>query len=197
MSRRNGRRRFGSPTVAAATGAAAVLAASGIAARRGRVSTSEEHVFRLFNGAPDVLHVGLWPVMQMGSLGAVYASAAAVHQRTGDRRAAAMVAVAGTAVWGGIKLVKPLVGRERPAALLADVEVRGPAQTGLGFPSGHAAVSLTLALLATRSPAARTVAVSAAALTGISRIYVGAHLPLDVLGGFAAGALAGLAGMPI
>lgn len=189
-----GRRRARSPSIATAVLAATALAASAVAARSGRVSPAEERAFRVVNRAPAALHVGLWPVMQMGSLGAVYVAAGAVLHRRRDPRSGAIVAAAGTAVWGGIKLVKPLVGRGRPAALLADVEVRGPAQTGLGYPSGHAAVSVTLALLATRSPAARRIALSAAALTGISRIYVGAHLPLDVLGGFAVGTLVGLAG---
>ena len=72
--------------------------------------------------------------------------------------------------------------------------VRGPAQGGLGYPSGHAAVSVALGILATSSTRARAIALSAAALTGLSRIYVGAHMPLDVLGGFAAGWLAGCSG---
>ena len=169
----------------------AALVASAVAARSPQVSVLEERIFRAVNDAPDPLHAAVWPVMQMGSLGAVVVAAASVRRRTHDPRAAALVGIAGTAVWGGIKLVKPLVGRGRPAALLADVKVRGPAQTGLGYPSGHAAVSMTLACLATGSTPARNAALTAAFLTGLSRMYVGAHLPLDIAGGVAAGLLVG------
>jgi len=96
-------------------------------------------------------------------------------------------------VWGGIKLVKPLIGRGRPADLLDDVRVRGAAQSGLGFPSGHAAVSMTLALVATRSTRVHSAALAAALVAGISRIYVAAHLPLDVVAGTAAGWVVGSA----
>ena len=183
-----------SPRRAALTGlAAAVFTASAVGARSRRVSLAEERTFRSVNDAPDALHLVVWPVMQMGSLGSVFVTAEILRRRHPNPRSAMVVAAAGTAVWGGIKLVKPLVGRGRPDALLSDVRVRGPAQTGLGYPSGHAAVSVTLGILATRSPGARAVALSAAVLTGLSRIYVGAHLPLDVLGGFAAGCVVGLA----
>lgn len=170
---------------------AALFAASTVAARTRRVSPAEERVFRAVNDLPDALHLAVWPVMQMGSLGAVFVTAGAVRHRTGDVRRAVVVAGVGTAVWGGIKLVKPLVGRGRPADLLDGVRVRGPAQSGLGFPSGHAAVSMTLALMATSTPRARSAALAAAAVTGISRIYVAAHLPLDVVAGMAAGWLVG------
>ena len=177
------------------TGSAAVLlAASAVAARSQPVSRPETAVFRAVNDAPDGLHVAAWPVMQMGSLGSVAATSVALHRRRHDVRRTVFVAAAGTAVWGGVKLIKPLIGRGRPADLLPDVNVRGPAQGGLGYPSGHAAVSVALGILATSSTRARAIALSAAALTGLSRIYVGAHMPLDVLGGFAAGWLAGCSG---
>jgi undecaprenyl-diphosphatase len=180
--------------VLSAGSAAVVLASTALMARSRPVSHAETTVFRTVNEAPGWLHIAAWPVMQMGSLGAVFATAAAAYRRRPDPRRTVIVAAAGTAVWGGIKLIKPLAGRGRPADLLPDVNVRGPAQTGLGYPSGHAAVSVALALLASSSPRERAVALSAAALTGLSRIYVGAHMPLDVVGGFAAGWLAGLVG---
>jgi membrane-associated phospholipid phosphatase len=155
-------------------------------ARTGTVSRHEERVFRKVNDAPDALYPAVWPVMQMGSLGAVYVAAAGVRREAGTRRAV-MVAAVGTAVWGGVKLVKPSIGRGRPGAHLPGVHVRGQPQTGLGYPSGHAAVALTLALLTTREPRRRAAAVVGAGVTGAARMYVGAHLPLDVLGGFAIG----------
>lgn len=171
------------------------LAAGGLlwSARRARslvVSPVEERVFRTFNDAPDALAPLTWPVMQMGSLASVFVAAAHARHRAGDREALEIAAV-GTAVWGGIKLIKPLVGRGRPAAHLDGVHVRGHPQTGLGYPSGHAAVSLTLALVAHRSATEQSWALLGAAVTAASRMYVGAHLPLDIVGGAAAGWLVG------
>lgn len=160
------------------------------AARKQTVSEREAMVFRWFNEAPDRLEAPAWTVMQAGSLAAVFAAAEVTHRRRGPS-GALTVLVVGTVVWAGIKLIKPAVGRGRPARHLDDVVVRGHPQNGLGFPSGHAAVSTALALIATRPGRRRVLALAAAAAVGCGRMYVGAHLPLDVGGGFAAGVLAG------
>jgi membrane-associated phospholipid phosphatase len=165
-------------------------------ARRARgldVSEREARIFRLFNDAPDRLEAPLWAVMQAGSLGGVFVVAGA-KRAAGRPRDAMIVLVIGTAVWLGVKLVKPLIGRGRPAHHLDGVKVRGQDQTGLGYPSGHAAVSTTLALTATSAGPARLAGLSVAAIAGSSRMYVGAHLPLDVAAGYAVGALAGPVG---
>ncbi len=176
------------PLVAAA--GAAAFAWSAYRARCGTVSPSEERVFRRCNDAADVLLPLAWPVMQLGSLASVWGRAAAVHQRSG-RDAALRVAVVGTALWGGVKLVKPLVGRGRPDAHLAGVTVRGAEQSGLGYPSGHAAVSLALALMGTTPRVWRPFDLAGAGLTSFARMYVGAHLPLDIVGGAAVGLATG------
>ena len=92
--------------------------------------------------------------------------------------------------------LKIAVDRPRPAADLIqvhEVELSG------SFPSGHAFfVTVVLGLAAyfaftyIRNPALRTASVAIPIilimLTGISRIYLGAHWPSDVLGGYLAGA---------
>jgi len=178
--------------VSTLVGAATALAVSAAQARTRRVDHAEERVFRAVNEAPAWLHAPVWGVMQAGSLGAVFVVAAAVRSRRDDT--ATRVLLAGTAAWCGAKVLKPLVGRGRPDAYLDDVIVRGPVQSGLGFPSGHAAVATTLALVAT-SPAGplRVGALIGALTTGVARLYVGAHLPLDVVGGLATGLLIGTA----
>lgn len=182
---RSGDRR---PAFAIAT---ATLAASAAAARQHRVTAREAAVFRRFNRATDAIDVPTWVIMQAGSLGAVGVASAATVGR-GGRGPAAVVLAVGTGVWAGVKLVKPLVGRGRPTEYLADVIVRGAPQTGLGYPSGHAAVATTLAMLTTHDRRSRAAALAVAGAVGCARMYSGAHLPLDVVGGVAAGALAGL-----
>ena len=184
-------------SIASAAGpaiAGLVLCQSGRLARTKTVASAEQRVFRRFNDAPDQLHAPAWVVMQSGSLAGVFIAAGELARRRRPRTAAA-AAVTGTAVWAGVKLIKPLIGRGRPEDHLEDVAVRGQPQTGLGYPSGHAAVALTLGLIAPRRGTLRTsaAAVTFAGVIGATRMYVGAHLPLDVAGGLAVGALAGRA----
>ena len=106
------------------------------------------------------------------------------------------LALLAAAVAGAVSLyniVKPLTGRPRPPPAIWIGHYSGAA-----FPSGHAAQSvafyamLAIVLGAGRSPRAKTVLWSAAALVvlavGGSRIYLGAHWLTDVLGGYALGA---------
>ncbi len=169
-----------------------VLTSTARGARAGGVSRAEEQVFRSVNGLPNALHGPLWAVMQSGSLAAVFVAAGARARRQPAARTVALL-VAGIGIWGGAKMIKPLVGRGRPAAELGRVVVRGQEQSGLGFPSGHSAVAATLAIALSHGhgATARAGALSVAALTGGARMYVGAPLPLDIAGGLAIGALGG------
>jgi undecaprenyl-diphosphatase len=130
--------------------------------------------------------------MQAGNVLAV-GVAAAVVAATRRFWLAANLAITGIGVWLLARWIKDLVGRERPAELLPGVHVRGGADSGLGFVSGHAAVAVAIATLIAPylGRRARWVAFAVAALVCVSRLYVGAHLPLDVVGGAALGWAAG------
>ena len=97
--------------------------------------------------------------------------------------------MAGTGAWVLAKAVKPVVGRGRPAAILGAIHQRGKEEGDLGFPSGHAAVSAALTLVAWRDigPDRRLVSAMLSGFVPFARMYVGAHLPLDVIGGSALG----------
>lgn len=96
----------------------------------------------------------------------------------------------------GFKFGLPM---DRPAAVLdaAELTVIGWRITSLSFPSGHTAsafavASIWLALLGWRR-ALPLLAV--ACLVGFSRVAVGAHWPMDVLGGALAGTLGAWLGL--
>jgi undecaprenyl-diphosphatase len=134
-----------------------------------------------------VLHAPIWVVMQLGAFGAAPATAA-VAFASGRRPLAFRLLASGTLTWMACKGVKVVVGRGRPAELLESVRIIGNEQTGGGYPSGHAAVSAALASAAGSSlPGGGRMAAGVAATVAMSRVYVGAHLPLDVAGGAAVG----------
>ena len=173
--------------IALASAAVALITAS---VRDDRVSENEAHFFRMVNELPDGLFRPVWPVMQLGALGAAPV-AAAVAWREGDHRLAARLLLSGTATWALSKAFKQMVGRPRPAILLSGTRVRGADASGLGYLSGHAGVAVALAAAALPScpPRVRVLIMGFVPLVGLSRLYVGAHLPADV----AAGAALGLA----
>lgn len=168
-------------------GVAGVLGTAA-AVRRDRVGPREAAVFRAVNGLPDRLEAPLWLVMQAGSLGAVPAAAAVAHA-AGRRSLAGQLLLAGCTAWVGAKAVKGAVRRPRPVVLLPGTRCRGREALGLGYLSGHAGV--VVALVARALPhldgCCRAAVLPVVPLVGLARMYVGAHLPLDVLGGAALG----------
>jgi undecaprenyl-diphosphatase len=161
-------------------------------ARRGGVGRPEQRLFARVNGAPRRWYAPVWSVMQFGSLAGAVATAAGASS-IGRRNEARRIAAAGIGAWVAAKGVKHLVGRGRTASVFSDARVLGRQQSGLGYPSGHAAVSAAMVMVIRRElpgpfqPLVWLLPVVVSA----SRMYVGAHLPLDVAGGAALGIVCG------
>jgi membrane-associated phospholipid phosphatase len=170
----------------------AILLGCIVTVRPNDVGVLETDLFRLANDLPDALFPAFWVVMQAGNVLAV-GVAAVVVAATRRFWLAANLAITGIGVWLAARWIKDQVGRGRPADLLPDPHLRGHHDTGLGFVSGHAAVAVAIATMIVPylGRRARWVAVLVALLVCISRLYVGAHLPLDVVGGAALGWAAG------
>jgi membrane-associated phospholipid phosphatase len=87
-------------------------------------------------------------------------------------------------------IIEHLVDRGRPAGLPYDVVLRA-SQDGPGFPSGHVAVLTALGLTLWPFVAWpwRILIVLLIGAEAWSRVFLGVHAPLDVVGGVAAGAV--------
>jgi undecaprenyl-diphosphatase len=166
----------------------AVLALVSLAVHPHSVSAAEASVFRFLDGTDVLPFAVVWPVMQLGNL-VVIPCAAAVAAAFRRWRLAVALLLAGAGVYLLAKVVKGLVVRGRPDGLLPDVVIRGAPAVGRGFVSGHAAVVTALLVVAwpwLNRPARIVCSVLAVAVC-LARVHVGAHLPLDVLGGAALG----------
>lgn len=151
----------------------------------------EQDLFRLVNRLPEAVETPFVTLMQAGAVAAVpvTAAVAVVLRRF---RLARDLAVSGLAAWALAVVVKEMVDRGRPGTLLDAVLLRGgEGAGGLGFPSGHVAVAAALAGAAGPylSRWWRRVAWALVAAVALARMFVGVHLPLDVVGGFALGYL--------
>ncbi len=186
-----------SALVTAAVGFAVLLLTSALVWNE-RVPSWEADLFDAVNGLPDGARFGLWPVMQLGMIASVVIVPALALAVLRQWRPAAAAASAGFAAWVLAKVVKEIVQRGRPPLYLDGVEVREGDGSGLGFVSGHGAVvgALVTALWPYLTRPLRVVAIVLVALVGVGRVFYGAHLPLDMIGGYglgvACGALAGL-----
>jgi undecaprenyl-diphosphatase len=94
-------------------------------------------------------------------------------------------AVAAGAAWLLANAAKAIADRPRPYQVIADAVLRQQPAHGTSFPSSHTAVTLAVALALVpflARPLAAT-GIGYAVLVGWSRVYLGVHYPLDVLGG--------------
>ncbi|MBM4174489.1 MAG: phosphatase PAP2 family protein, partial [Ignavibacteria bacterium] len=90
-------------------------------------------------------------------------------------------------------VLKPMVNRERPCRQEATIRLLIPCGPGQSFPSTHAINNGCLAMfIGIMFPHMRLWILVFALLVSYSRIYVGVHYPLDVLGGLLIGAGFGL-----
>jgi len=125
-----------------------------------------------------------------GTEGAIWLAIGAVLAlATGRRRALVWVAIADFVAQIVVPILQAVFHRARPHVHTLVAEPHGHS-----FPSGHATSSVACAIvLASFAPRLRYVLFLLAAAIAFSRLYVGVHYPLDVLGGVALGFAIGLA----
>lgn len=162
--------------------------------RSGEVGSVEEAVFHAINGLPDFLQAPLWLFQIPGILVFPLLVALVALLLRRYRLAAAIALSVPIKLLLERRVVKVLVERQRPGTTVSDAILRDASPTGLSFPSGHAILAFALAgLLAPYlGRAGKFVVYTLAVLNAVARIYLGAHNPLDIVGGAGLGiAIAG------
>lgn len=145
-------------------------------------------LFGALNNMPDDIRLIFFALTQLGSAWMLYAITllALWNKRY---RLALRLFVLGAVASIACEILKQLIGRPRPEELLAVMNLRDSVVVGKGFPSGHTALATVMALvLWAYIPARwRWLLVPAVLLVGLSRVYLGVHAPLDIIGGMAVG----------
>lgn len=192
-SQPNGTGRGRSRHALALVAAGGVLAASTAVALR-EVPDAEADAFHAMNDLPSWLTPLLWPPMQIGSLWGPVVAGLATWRRWRSWRATAGVVVGGVVAWQMAKVIKSFIRRGRPADVLDYISWRpGTPRDGLGFVSGHTTVvfAMVTVLWPWTNRGERSAMIAAGLVVAFSRIQVGAHLPVDTIGGAALGVIVG------
>jgi len=167
----------------------------GVSVDGGRVTSREAALFRSVNGLPYSLYVPMTLFQYAGVLAAPAVCAAGALILKRYRLAVLLVLIMPTKLWSE-DVIKSHFQRERPKVYIPDAILRGdvPA-SGLSFVSGHATIVFAIATVLTPfiSRRLRVGVWVIATLCIIARVYLGAHLPRDVVGGAMCGTIIGLA----
>jgi membrane-associated phospholipid phosphatase len=194
---------------AAALGVGALAALLSVTVARHDPWAWETGVVRDATDVWDVFGFPARAVMQLGTFGGVVSLAVVTawlcarrerelpardpspgwRARLGYRIAPLAVLAGGVLALTVSNRTKALVERGRPVG----VRLR-EAQEGFGYPSTHSATAFGVALVLTFLVPRRWrwVPIALATVVGVTRMHVGVHYPLDVLGGALVGIAAGL-----
>lgn len=163
-----------------------------VLAARGTMTANETGIFNWIYGWNIDMVPLFWAITQVGSVWLAL-SGIVVFWVYGKQRLAIKLLAGGAATYALVWIAKELVDRPRPYLLESGITQRENITTGSGFPSGHTAlITLFCVIVQPYLPKRyRWLIWLVIPAVGLSRVYLGVHAPLDVLGGFALGAFVG------
>lgn len=162
-----------------------------VAAKTGTMGTVESAVFDWAYNMTDRLSLFALIVTQFGSTWFTIGMIGLLFVVTWNPKPALTVFRNAFSVYLLTVALKLAVNRPRPVLLLDDFLARSAVAYGDGFPSGHTALAtiVSLSLLPYLPRALRWLPFVWIPLVGWSRVYLGVHAPLDIVGGFCLGLL--------
>lgn len=167
--------------------AVALFTATVLLSRGEQILAWERQLFLLVYELPAFMFTFFYSVTQLGSV-YMLAVVPLLYLLTKRHHAAIRMLLTGALAYMIAGVAKDVFGRGRPHELVADImsldTIRGP-----GFPSGHMTLAVALALVFGRYVPRKYYWIPVVWMLGVglSRLYLGVHLPLDIIGGFALG----------
>ena len=167
-----------------------------------KISATEINFFKFINHLPFELGYVVKYFMYLGTYqGAILIMLIALIIK--KRHLFYLLLTSSALTWLISDVVKLVVDRVRPSAILHDIITREVNIASYGFPSGHTAMitALTVVIWPYANRKYRRLLILPPILMALARMYVGVHLPLDVVGGLFLGLIIGyftrlLLGMP-
>lgn len=166
----------------------------GLSVDGGRVTSHEAALFTFINGWPNVLYAPMTLFQYSGVLAApAIVAAGAVYAKKYWLALGLVLIMPAKLIAEDV--IKANFQRERPKVYIPSAILRGDVQSsGLSFVSGHALIITAIATVLTPflPKQLRYVVWAVAGLCMVARVYLGAHLPRDVVGGALTGIAIGL-----
>ena len=167
--------------------AAIIFIIATVLAAKGTATGWEYSWFMAINGWPERWY---YPLLIVTALGSVWMAAAtiAVAFFAQFYRLAWRLALSILTAGALVASAKHVVARARPEGLFGGMHER-IVELGMGFPSWHAAATtvITLTLLPYMRGKWRLLVPLLIVAVSLSRLYLGVHIPLDIIGGIALG----------
>jgi membrane-associated phospholipid phosphatase len=172
-----------------AAGLLAVVAALSLTVSGDPAGGWEQAVVERSAAVTDVVGLPARGVMQLGNVEAVVPVALVAWWVVARWQVPVAVVTAGVVAWAVTNRLKEWVERPRP-----DESLWRESPGTWGYPSGHTSTAFALAIVVAVlvPPRWRWVPLAAATIVAVTRMHVGVHYPLDLVGGALIGTAAGL-----